>query len=641
MSLVRSIPHSFDFGQEVRDELILSDDTKVRIAPDDLKLKLLADSDGVFPTDNDLNIITQEINPLAAKAWTGFQVMDEVPSNTALQYRLHDGTDEYYWKNYPTDLLVLAHFNDFAGQTFNLDYFRDGTAPTITPKNSPAIVAPGVVNFGAGALECVGSPAEGVLYQGTQLVTLIDTGTVRFRVKPNYSGTPIASQAFFSCMGIGINNAVLLAHDTATGNIALFIIDSIGATIIQDITVGWNPTAGTWYEWELVFDTTPGSGFGAVIRINGVSVLSVAGTGTRDGTTSDYAFGAYGIISDIQDFTLDEAHIYNAVKHTSDYTPETQELADPAWTIAGASDWNTEAEIYTNIGSFPVSKLRIVVNLKSTDGVSTPDIQSILVGYQAEICFLDDWVYRTLVPYFEDNVRPWARYIIEKATTGTTVDLNDFPLDSKFVIEDVARVYNHTDDPNHSMDILSSYDSGTKVITLTVSVDAGKDLWIEFVYAPPVIVTTTSTDFTQVRSVPCIVLENIRIIDRQRFWVNNSVVDKATGDLVIYPPSWTIKLALDVVMLAPTSVDGMRLTETVQAYLENNRTIRAQGTDIPYDINVIDAWGRADMTEFSNLETSRMSIEVCNLQAWLRTALTGEKAIQNFKITGDNISVVI
>lgn len=412
MSLVKDIPHSFDFGEERRAAMTLSDDTKVRLDPEDLSLKLLADSDGVFPTDDDLNIITYEINPRSAKVWTGFQALDTLPDNTLLQYRLHDGTDERYW-------------------------------------------------------------------------------------------------------------------------------------------------------------------------------------------------------------------------------------GGSSWDVAGTSDWNTEAEIYANIGTFPVSKLRIVVNLKSTDGVSTPEVQSILVGYQAEICFLDDWVYRTLVPYFEDNIRPWARWTLEKGTTGTTVDLNSFPLDSNFNIQDVVRVYNETDDPGYSTDILSSYDTGTKIITLTVSVDAGKILWIEFVYALPVIVTTTSTDFTQVRSVPCIVLENIRIVDRQRFWVNNSVVDKATGDLVIYPPSWTIKLALDVVMLAPTSVDGMRLTETVQAYLENNRIISADGTDIPYDINVIDPWVRTDMTEFSNLETSRMSIEVCNLQAWLRTAITGEKAVQSFKITGDNISVVI
>ena len=411
MSLVKGIPHSFDFLEERRDDMVFSDSDKVRLDPDDATLKLVELEDGSFPTDNDLYIITYQIDPKSAKSWVAFQSLDILPENTLLQYRLHDGTNQRYWN----------------------------------------------------------------------------------------------------------------------GSI---------------------------------------------------------------------------------------------------------------WAIAGTSDWNTEAEIAGNIGSFPVSVLRIVVNLKSTDGVNTPEVSSILVGYEAEITFLDDWIYRTLVPYFEDNIQPWARWTIEQGTTGTTVDLNNYPLDSRFDLQDISRVYNHTDDPNHTTDILDSYNTGTKIITLTTSVNAGKILWIEFVYSVPVVVTTTSTDFTELQKVPCIVMENITVVDRQRFWQNNAIVDKSTGNLVLYPPAWTIKLSLDLVMLAPTSVDGMRLTETVQAYLENNRTIIANGTDIPYDINVIDAYDRLDMTELSNIESSRISIEVCNLQAWLRPATTGLKAVQKFNITGD-ISVVI
>lgn len=240
----------------------------------------------------------------------------ELALNTYWNYRIHQ-----HGPALDPDLLILGQYNDFTGQTFVLDYLRDGDSPTITTLGSPSIVAPGVSGFGAGAVLLSG--AEGVKYTGTNLQNLINTGCIRFRVKPGYSGTPTDYQKFFLSLNTAqlFYNSISITHMATTGTLTFSIRDATGNIIISNSSYTWNPTSGTWYEIEMNFDVTPGTGFGATLRVDGDLKASATGTGTRDNLTNQYSVGELSPGSDVQNYTLDELQVFDEVKHTANYTP--------------------------------------------------------------------------------------------------------------------------------------------------------------------------------------------------------------------------------------------------------------------------------------------------------------------------------
>jgi hypothetical protein len=308
-----------------------------------------------------------------------------------------------------------------------------------------------------------------------------------------------------------------------------------------------------------------------------------------------------------------------------------------AWSVAGLSDWSTEADIATNIATFPSRKLRVVINLKTTDDTVSPSVASVLIGFRARIVFFEQWIYRTLVPLLRDSIRPLADWPFPKGATGTTIDLNDFELDAAFNLVDVEAAFNHTDDPDHLTDIFSGYDTGTKVITLTTSVDAGKVVWIEFAYEPEVAVFT-SVDYKELAKTPAITVENLRVGKAIRHGLTNELVNK--GDVtkaLKYEPPWQCSLLGDIVIHAPRSVDELALSEEVIAYISENQTITVQGTDEKVDLFLLgnSFLGRDSSANVKDLRIARFSFEMRWLKAWLRPvrdSTDGIYSVNNFEL---------
>lgn len=308
------------------------------------------------------------------------------------------------------------------------------------------------------------------------------------------------------------------------------------------------------------------------------------------------------------------------------------------WSVAGASDWNTEGDVATNIASFDKRKFRVVINLKTTDETATPYLSSIRVGFQARIVFLEQWIYRTLVPLLRNNIRPLAAWPIPKGVTGTTIDLNDFELDAPFNLIDVDSVFNHTDDPEHETDILLDYDTGTKIITLTTSVDAGKVVWIDFEYEPEV-AALTSVDYHELHKVPAITIENLRIGEAIRNGLKNELINKADHTKALqYEPPWQCQLLGDLVIQAPRSLDEMALAEEVLAFISENQSVEIPGTGETVDWFVPGGsyYGRDVLVAANDLRVARISFEMRWLKAWLRPvkgASEGVYSITNMELT--------
>lgn len=161
-------------------------------------------------------------------------------------------------------------------------------------------------------------------YDATNNMALGNTGCIRIRYKPQYSGSPGINQYIFATsQGVSnIQNFVRLMH-TGT-NIRWDLYDSLGINI-KTVQTGntFNPVAGQLYEIEFNFDTTNGEYrlFIDGINING---LQTSAPKTRNQTAGiirflkDYTSATNNVVScEIEDFI-----IFDTVQHTSNYTPD-------------------------------------------------------------------------------------------------------------------------------------------------------------------------------------------------------------------------------------------------------------------------------------------------------------------------------
>ena len=244
-----------------------------------------------------------------------------------------------------------------------------------------------------------------------------------------------------------------------------------------------------------------------------------------------------------------------------------------AWANASAGDWNTITDFNANLNSYLGTSIAFEVRLKTTDNRFTPTLTNVKLKWNGEsFSFFNEWIYRTVVPSMKASIRPVSDYTLE-APGGTSIDLNSFPLDAGFEITDVLNVYDHTNDSTHSTDLFSSYDSGTKVITLTGAIALDDTAWIVLRYSPQVAVTT-STDYTEESKVPAIWITGVRNPVGSNRRVGNrgpSIVDRSlTPPLgVVFPnPIPLVTLDITYAVLSSGALDLNRLNEALIHWIE-------------------------------------------------------------------------
>ena len=289
-------------------------------------------------------------------------------------------------------------------------------------------------------LDLDGAVLKYVDYDGTgNANTAIQTGAIKFKLTPNYTGVPTANKTFVavsSAAGSSIN-LISLTHVLATGDISLSIFDSGGILINGVLLSGYSPTAGVEDEIELNWDITGGA---TQLFINGVQLGSTAlGTGTRSSLIGLIRIGSDQSASDVSDFKIDDFVIFDTVQHTTGYTPgytlpETDfVLTNPildidtavtgdikgwnsfttlitaagldevtfiesddagstyqywngsAWVLSNntITDSNNTTDINSNISAFPIttSGMKIRLFLHSEDGSTTPSIDNLDINY--------------------------------------------------------------------------------------------------------------------------------------------------------------------------------------------------------------------------------------------------------------------
>lgn len=166
--------------------------------------------------------------------------------------------------------------------------------------------------------------------------TMVQEGCIRFKLTPNYNGTPASDRSLISIGTPGSgNNHILIRHLTGTGNLYVYIYDNTGVVRVNLNCGAWSPTSGTEYEIELNFNLTTGA---TRLFINGTQFGGTnTGTGTRDNTFTTIAVGSNINGSQTSNFEINDLLIFSHVKHTANYTP--------SWT--GIRAYEYDADIIT------------------------------------------------------------------------------------------------------------------------------------------------------------------------------------------------------------------------------------------------------------------------------------------------------
>lgn len=142
------------------------------------------------------------------------------------------------------------------------------------------------------------------------------------------------------------------------------------------------------------------------------------------------------------------------------------------WVTAGANDWSSEADVQTNIATFPFvagseKQVRIKVRLNpDVDGKASPFLTTLALHYEVDFIPEED-VVRSVKSHISNNVEVITEVGIQLAEASDKIRAN---IDAE--ITEVIGAFNITTDPGRLNNIYSALDK-----TLVETKDTGEEIW--------------------------------------------------------------------------------------------------------------------------------------------------------------------
>lgn len=300
-----------------------------------------------------------------------------------------------------------------------------------------------------------------------------------------------------------------------------------------------------------------------------------------------------------------------------------------AW-VESDDDWNTEAEVASHISSLLVGqkKLQIVINLKTTDARHTPRVYGIKVLYSSDILFQEDIVLRSFVREFKEFVRPLGRHVFKTSESLSTVQLNGkHKMDTPYNVKIVEGVFNHTDDPDHLINLATTFNPTTGVVGLVSSFPTDHVLWLNFRWEPEVALTT-SQDYSEVAKVPAVNLESVNLVDCSELAQYDSVINRSTGE------GWKVQgpmrgsLEIVLTLLTDKATDQLRLADEAKHFFMSNPKLTSYGLDEEYRLWLIDEYKQGSEIGRSDVLSGRMMFRIVDVLFFLKEA-TEVHGVQN------------
>lgn len=287
-----------------------------------------------------------------------------------------------------------------------------------------AIVSGGSVS--GGKLVLTGSGNSFAKYNNSDIGAISSQGAIKFKITPNYSGSPASNLGIFSLSnGVNSNNKIALIH-AAAGTLRFIANDSAGTAVYNQVFFGslWAPVIGTTYEFELNWNSVTGE---VRLFIDGLlkGQLEVIPY-TRQVGASVLEIGAFPSFPNSNE-SFDDIVIFSLAQHTAPYSPgyslpefsylsslatsppinysgvgnvlsinsfSSVETGTPRFLINGmfwnGLSWSLSNGTYTeassssvvnlNIGTLPVSGNSVALSVVFSDGNSQSSVDNVSIG---------------------------------------------------------------------------------------------------------------------------------------------------------------------------------------------------------------------------------------------------------------------
>lgn len=307
-----------------------------------------------------------------------------------------------------------------------------------------------------------------------------------------------------------------------------------------------------------------------------------------------------------------------------------------AWVAVTNADtnWNTLAEVSQHLSDWdPADPLGFVFELSTTDRALTPSLRGFRVVYDIDLpSEFNDWVYAALIGGMQDTLRPVKDAVVLASGStsldwGAAVDGNE----DTWTFGSVVAVYDKAGDPWRRTNLLSSYNSGTRIATLNTSPAAGTQLVVRVEVIPEVMVNT-DPDHVELARSPAVIFDTIDVTDLGESPSGDSVVnefaDPPTAE--VWPAARHAYVDVSVVITAPLSVDLHRLGEAVTSWLHDRRVLRSPTTGDRVTLRITDQLSIGSPVLPSGLRTGVLSfrLEHVYFQTRATTAGYGVKTFQ-------------
>jgi hypothetical protein len=269
-----------------------------------------------------------------------------------------------------------------------------------------------------------------------------------------------------------------------------------------------------------------------------------------------------------------------------------------------------------------------VINLVTTDDSITPYVNGVCVMMDAELDYMKSIVGDSVVPALRNSIQPTFDFALD-APGGTTIVLDD--LETPYSIIDVTAVYNHTQDPDHLTDLLSSYNVGTKTITLTTAIPIGEVAWIRMQVQPKVYVNWASQDYVQVEQIPAIVINTIigsGNITAGRAYVKNAFAKTAQ----LQEAPFRLSLEFEVLLLAKDNGTLLVMQDHGLEFTINNQLLHWPAVDSYISLTPLIGQDFSPRPNLSDKHQSSFVFRLDDIYLWLKQTET-VSLVENVNVT--------
>ena len=334
--------------------------------------------------------------------------------------------------------------------SFEIDENLSGGGGTLTPRAFNGEVSSGWCNLAGGNKKVEYYNENNFDY------ALLLKGSIRFKIKFNYSGAPNEYEHLYCSDVGGLPNRIHIRLLTA-GQIYVEIYDFNGLAQIQD-ALSWTPSSGTKYEFLYCWDLTPASER-TDFFINGTRQAALSTTGEPCVRTSSFVKDYITIQGrSTNGFQISDLVCYDTNIKTANYTPgytvpdaryETSKVELPTMTypdvgalqaftsfstedtntpkyvmndlyynsgwVASDGSWSqssTEADVLANIASLPASDTMNIDVVFNNSNDTQQDANDLTLTYTGQL-------YPTTNPVIKFNETTNASELLSFAATAT------------------------------------------------------------------------------------------------------------------------------------------------------------------------------------------------------------------------------